>query len=82
MKTRKQLQNAYDYMVRTQASYCRTRESCEECPFNDVFSRLFPKVKSSHITALVNAIRRCNNDFRVNDVQEILEYVERVNFNE
>ena len=48
----------------------------------DVFTLLFPKVKSSHITALVNAIRRCNNDFGVNDVQEILEYVEGLNYNE
>ena len=52
------------------------------CTFNDVFTRLFPKVKSSHITALVNAIRRCNNDYGVNDVQETLDYIERLNFNE
>lgn len=50
--------------------------------FTDVFRRLFSRVKSSHITAIVNAIRRCNNDYGVNDVQETLDYVERLNFDE
>ena len=47
VKTRKQLQNAYDYMVRTQASYCRTRESCEECPFN-IETSLYCKMENIH----------------------------------
>ena len=47
VKTRKQLQNADDYMVRTQASYCRTRESCEECPFN-IETSLYCKMENIH----------------------------------
>lgn len=47
VKTYKRLQDVYNHMVKTQALYCRTRKSCDECPFN-IETSLYCKMENIH----------------------------------